>query len=92
VSSGSDHQSWLNIGHLNECARKAYLIVTGEPAKINQKSSTAPNFISILPLSDELLQKNSSIKNTSFLIYFLDGVFLMLDFMAQHGKHTGMAY
>jgi hypothetical protein len=30
--------------HLNECARQAYLIVTGEPAKINQKSSTAPNF------------------------------------------------
>jgi hypothetical protein len=29
------------IGHLNEYARTAYLIVTGEPAKINQKSSTA---------------------------------------------------
>jgi len=25
-------------GHLNEYARKAYLIVTGEPAKINHKS------------------------------------------------------
>jgi hypothetical protein len=30
-------------GHLNEYARKAYLIVTGEPGKINQKLSTAPN-------------------------------------------------
>jgi hypothetical protein len=31
-------------GHRNECARKAYLIVTGELAKINQKSSTAAKF------------------------------------------------
>ena len=30
-------------GHLNEYARKTYLIVTGEPGKINQKLSTAPN-------------------------------------------------
>jgi hypothetical protein len=30
-------------GHLKEYARKAYLIVTGEPGKINQKLSTAPN-------------------------------------------------
>jgi len=27
--------------HLNEYARKAYLIVTGEPAKINHKSPKA---------------------------------------------------
>jgi len=31
-------------GHLNEYARKAYLIVTGEPGKINQKLSTAAKF------------------------------------------------
>jgi hypothetical protein len=31
-------------GHRNEYARKASLIVTGEPAKINQKSSTAAKF------------------------------------------------
>jgi len=30
-------------GHLNECAKKAYLIVTGESGKINQKLLTAPN-------------------------------------------------
>jgi hypothetical protein len=30
-------------GHLNEYARNAYLIVTGEPSKINQKLSTAAN-------------------------------------------------
>jgi hypothetical protein len=29
------------IGHLNKYARTAYLIVTGEPAKINKKASTA---------------------------------------------------
>jgi hypothetical protein len=29
-------------GHLNEYARTAYLIVTGEPAKIKQKSLKVP--------------------------------------------------
>jgi hypothetical protein len=43
-------------GHLNEYARKASLIVTGESAKINQKSSTAAKFykhfaIGALPLN-----------------------------------------